>query len=127
MSTSCLIARPSKDNKRIEVTRINLDGYPTGVGFQLENFFNTPEKVDKLFTKREIRRLTEDNEIEYYMGLFDLSYSDFSILINKIEDSCVDYCYFFKDKWYQVPIRFDLEEDPSLEKGHLYPIGTWGN
>lgn len=126
MGTSCIIARPSKDNKRIEVNRINWDGYPSYVGFKLENFFNTPEKVDELFVKKEIRCIEDDNSLNFYPEDFDLSYADFSIMLDKIEDSCADYCYFFKDKWYQVPIRFDLEEMPRLQKGHLYPIGAWG-
>lgn len=127
MSTSCFIARPSKDNKKIEVNRINFDGYPSYVGYKLENFFNTPEKIDGLFVKKEISEITNDNSIEFYPGEFELSYPDFSVLMDRMEKAGIDYCYFFKDKWYQVPMIFDLQEIPSLQKGHLYPIGTWGS
>lgn len=127
MSTSCLIARYSKDNKSIEVNRINWDGYPSYVGYKLENFFNTPEKVDKLFTKKDIKEITDDNEIEFYPEDFDKSYCDFSTLLEQMENFRADYCYFFKDKWYQVPMIFDLQENPRFKKGKLYPIGTWGS
>ena len=35
MSTSCFIARSSEDNKKISVNRINVDGYPSYVGYTL--------------------------------------------------------------------------------------------
>lgn len=56
MSTSCFIARPSKDNKKIEVNRINFDGYPSYVGYKLENFFNTQKKLMDYLLKKKFQK-----------------------------------------------------------------------
>ena len=127
MGTSCLVARQCKDSKKIEVNRINWDGYPSYVGNKLETYFNSPEKLDEFFSKKQIRCIEDDNTIEFYPESIDIVYSDFDVFLNKIENSMCDYCYFFKDKWYQVPMRYDLEEIPRLQKGQLYPIGHWGS
>lgn len=64
MSTGASIARMTPGDI-IQATRVNWDGYLSGVGKSLLEHFDNDEAVDRLFNDKEIRSIDGDN-VEFY-------------------------------------------------------------
>lgn len=86
MSTHCLICKDNTPDKSKGIY-CHSDGYIENVGFILQTFYNTPEKVDALLALGDISRLGYEigDKMDFSKNMLDSEY------YSEHENQCVSY------------------------------------
>jgi hypothetical protein len=104
MSTRAIIGRVSNGHS-IRYLRVGRDGYPDHAGYNLVNFYDTPEKIDELLLQGNlsdlgstVKKCVPYHEPENKIGFTEGQAED--IFKQLLREEVVDYSYLFNDgKW----------------------------
>ena len=113
-----------KEDKQVFFVYCHFDGYPTGVGRTLREYYDRPEDVINLLSFGNISSLASTIEDTVFYGrdrqetnqeLTEVAYDEFLPSAGS-EDSGVDYKYLFdeySEEWSCYNMRGDLIEIPT--------------
>lgn len=134
MSTHCLICKDNAPDKSKGIY-CHSDGYIENVGFILQAFYNTPEKVDALLALGDISRLGYEigDKMDFSKNMLDSEYYsehenqcvsyhrdrgedfhqfEYSSIDRMIDRAGETYNYVFKNgSWMVGILEYDKEED----------------
>jgi len=113
-----------KEDKTVFFVYCHFDGYPTGVGRILREYYDRPERVIKLLSLGNISSLSKTIESTFFYGRdggepnqeqIQETYDEFLPSVG-FEDSGIDYKYLFDEyteEWSCYNRQGDLVEIPT--------------
>lgn len=118
MSTRCRIGLTLPDGK-IKSIYCHWDGYPDGVGKELQKHYNDPKKIEKLLELGDISSLGDHYDEE--LSKMDWKMFDEKDLKKRAEimDKCKNCTVAFKDRGDNSPARVDEDELRFIQKQGL--------
>lgn len=134
MSTRCCFGIINNETKTVKASRVHCDGYINGgVGYVLQKYYDTPEKIEKLFSLGYISSLgatPEPRPNDMPWRAHDKDHSDHYKYFMENDDYV--YRQTSADQDYTWPIEFKNQKEyfewykgTDCEYCYLFKNGSW--